>query len=125
MVWLVSLWAIVLTSGLLYSGRYSYRGVLEGPLYFRQAMLILRVLEKTLFVAVLIVSLVEKYYVVAAVVAVASLVAPGVLKRRAYWAEVRRQAQFQVEANKMEWKAAMDVGKMILDMEIKDAGRPG
>ena len=74
---------------------------------------------------VLIVSLGEKYYLIAALAAAASLVASPIVKRRAYWAEVWRQAQFQVEANKMEWQAAMDVGKMILDMEIKNGGVSG
>ena len=114
------LWAVVLTLELIYSWAFSFRDANDRPLAFREVILWVRIVEHALLVAVLIISFVEKHYYLTAVVGIAGWGAPRAVVRRAYWAEVRRRAEFQARVNKMERSTALDIARGMLDEEIKE-----
>jgi hypothetical protein len=117
---LLLLWVVVLALELIYSWAFSYRNAGDRPLGFRKVILWLRIVEKVLYLIVLVVLLGEKYYFVTVLVAGAGLGAPGAVSHRAYWAEVRRQAEFQAKVNNMEWNTAVSIAKEMLDRDLKD-----
>lgn len=121
----IAVWLCVLCAGLLYSAKFSYRDLLDRPLMFVQAILILRLIELLLLVVVLLFTILNGEYWLAAIAVAGSFLAPPLVRRHAYKTELRTMAKRQVEGNKMKWDYALGFAKIFLDIEIKQGRRSG
>jgi hypothetical protein len=92
---------------------------------FPQIMVLLRLAELLLLALAIFLAVHRREYLLIGVALLTSLIAPSSIRRHAYNTELRRMANFQVEANHMDWQQALEVAKIMLDMEIRDGRRVG
>lgn len=88
-------------------------------------MVALRAAEIIFLVIAIFLAFRSRAYLLGSAVLALSFLLPHLIRRHAYSKELRKMANFQVEANRMEWQKALDVAKFMLDLEIREGRRIG